>query len=976
MRDRSREAATHDGAMLALFVGAAPSAAIAIPDGEPAADLHVALAFLGPDTAQLDITAEQVAAVAKAVAADTPPLTGTTGGSGRFTGSHKDGLDAVWLVPDVVGLDELRRRIVDGLEAIGVAVDNSHGFTPHITVAYVPAGDDSPTIDPTPVELSFDELTLAWAGDRTTFPFGGDPVTKKKILQFEMAAGRASEAFPGDRTYGDVRELLEKALREQFGNSTTRWVYPRDFTETEVIYTVEGDSQMGYFKVGYSMADDGTITFTDAPIEVEEHRTFEPVVKTSSTVAAPTPAPATTAVARTTAATEAHQYVVGRVLEAKGVDETGGRVFRVQILEYGVSKNGVRYTEAVVAAAAPLYEGAKAFDRHRTTAELASSTISGLVGGYRNVEATATGLEADLHLLPSAVHTAEAFDASLEAEAAGLQPLVGLSHDIAHSTKESVEGGRKIKESTAIRMVFSVDVVADPSAGGRVTRTVAGGICDTELPEEINMTTLAELLAGASDEDKAAFQSLLGDATAAATSTSTPAPGGATTTTSESVATYDPAAPSGRMLIRSAVADSGIGEGLTESITAELGDRFTEADLTRVIETTKRVGERFEAAGMRPGVPHIQVTKEAIDKKVERLDRTLEGNYSEGYPSIKLAYADIAGLATMDALSPELAFEILRESAMGARIEGKRQTESINTGTWGQIFGDALHRSLVKEYTGNDFQAWRDLVSTIVPRMDFRTNHVVRMGGYGALPTVAEGDPYTALTSPPDEEATYALAKKGGTEDLTIEAIANDDMGAIRRIPKALARAAALTLYRFVIDTLMASNPTIYDAVALFHASHANTTATALLDRDNLAAVRTKMVKQAAYGVAADVLGVTPKYLWVPADLERTAWELCTSAVAVTADSNATIPNFNQGMLPRVVPHWTDANDWFVTADPNSIETIELGFFNGKQDPELFVQDDPKTGAVFTNDKITYKIRHIYAGAVAEYRGFQRATNA
>jgi hypothetical protein len=52
--------------------------------------------------------------------------------------------------------------------------------------------------------------------------------------------------------------------------------------------------------------------------------------------------------------------------------------------------------------AAPLYEGAKAYDHHRTAEELRSSTISGLVGYYRNVEASDEGLDGDLHLLPSA----------------------------------------------------------------------------------------------------------------------------------------------------------------------------------------------------------------------------------------------------------------------------------------------------------------------------------------------------------------------------------------------------------------------------------------------------------------------------------------------------------------------------------------------------------------------------------------------
>jgi len=37
--------------------------------------------------------------------------------------------------------------------------------------------------------------------------------------------------------------------------------------------------------------------------------------------------------------------------------------------------------------------------------------------------------------------------------------------------------------------------------------------------------------------------------------------------------------------------------------------------------------------------------------------------------------------------------------------------------------------------------------------------------------------------------------------------------------------------------------------------------------------------------------------------------------------------------------------------------------------------DDPSQGAVFTSDKVTFKIRHIWGSCVVDYRGFQRMTN-
>jgi hypothetical protein len=67
----------------------------------------------------------------------------------------------------------------------------------------------------------------------------------------------------------------------------------------------------------------------------------------------------------------------------------------------------------------------------------------------------------------------------------------------------------------------------------------------------------------------------------------------------------------------------------------------------------------------------------------------------------------------------------------------------------------------------------------------------MRFGGYGNLPLVGQGAPYTALTSPTDEEATYSPGEARRHRVLTIEMIANDDVGAIRKIPMKLAKAAA-----------------------------------------------------------------------------------------------------------------------------------------------------------------------------------------
>ncbi len=36
--------------------------------------------------------------------------------------------------------------------------------------------------------------------------------------------------------------------------------------------------------------------------------------------------------------------------------------------------------------------------------------------------------------------------------------------------------------------------------------------------------------------------------------------------------------------------------------------------------------------------------------------------------------------------------------------------------------------------------------------------------------------------------------------------------------------------------------------------------------------------------------------------------------------------------------------------------------------PDMFLQDQPQVGTVFTADQITWKVRHEYGGAVIDFR--------
>lgn len=682
-------------------------------------------------------------------------------------------------------------------------------------------------------------------------------------------------------------------------------------------------------------------------------------------------------------AVQEHVRHEGRVLEAKDADAGGGRVYRVRIIQYGDSRNRRRYPESVMREAAGKYEGAKAYDHHREDKELRSSTVNGLVGWYENVEAADDGLYGDLHLMPSATKVAEALDATLQLQARNLPPLVGTSHDVSGEFRPVNNAGRVIQEATVIHAVSSVDIVANPAAGGQAVRAVAGG--DDDNPEEGKMTLeeMLAVLANASDEQLATA----GLARATAEPEPEPeeepdeVPDGDEEKQPVGAGVTEAVVPEAlprdgyvvKMMVRGMVQEAKLPDTMIDKIMKRLPQRVTEADVTSEIKLIKDIYVGLERPTLLNDTSRHVIVQEGFDKKKDALDAFFSGDFGKGYWSFRQAYMDITGNSPRS-YTEDFNRRILRES-IGGYDSAERATESMDSTTWNLVLGDSITRRMVADYTLPQLQSWRQIVSQITPVNDFRTQRIDRIGGYGTLPAVNQGAAYQPLTSPANEEVTYAITKRGGTEDITLEMIANDDVRSISRIPTKLGRAAANTLFRFVWGLVdPAVNPTIYDGNTLYHASHNNTNSTAF-SQAQLSAVRQKMRDQAAYGDSVEILGYVPKFLCVPNELEEHAWEVVTSAVAMPSGAPvgaaSDIPNIHQGMTLVVMDIWTDNNNWLVIADPNQCPTIEMGFYQGRDTPELFTQSDPTQGSMFDADKLTYKIRHIYSGTVLDWRAFQ-----
>lgn len=831
------------------------------------------------------------------------------------------------------------------------------------------------------------------------------------------ASDTATEAVAAG-SFDEIRQRVQAAIRERLEELTGAdvYAYVYDIGPSWAVYDTGSCAEM--WMVEYTIDAAGEVTLSE-PTPVTKVISYVPDTEDDmGGTGDPAGAPPAPVEASATETVNGPDRIEGRLLGALGTSSEGGRVFEVQIIAYGMSLNGRRYPEKVMRAAVAKYEGAAAFDHHRTDVELNTGTTVGIVGHYRNVKATETGLVAELHLLPSAVHTAELLDQTLENQQAGLPLLVGISHDAMTTAKRVSENGRTFSEVTAIVAVNSADVVVSPAAGGMAMRMVAGGLPATTNPNPNHHTTprtkektvtFKQLMALLRIAETAAERAALLEQHAAVVE----AEGLKGMTESEALRMAESmhtASQAGRagegaaagallnvaeqalvkgsalagLVVERTLQSANLPAKLASAITSQLGDTFTEAELVATIETHKRILEAQERAGLAPSIPHVEVTADSQDKLKARLDATFAGDFRNGFRSFKEAYMAFTGRRPSAFDAEDFNREVLRESASflmnGERLgyDGGRSVESVTASTWSLALGDSITRRMVAIYGQPALNTFMPIVSSIVPITDFRAQKIERVGGYGTLPTVAEGGPYQPLTSPGnDTEPTYTLTKRGGTEDLTLETIANDDLRVIAQIPQKLGMAAGQTLYRFVWD-FFDTNPTIYDGVALFAVGHSNT-ASNTLSGTNLSAARKAMRKQTAYGDTKNVLSAVPKFLITCSDLEELAYQICTSPGAVPSGAPVgaatDIPNIHQGVQPIVVDYWTSTTAWFVVADPMTVPTLELGFYQGKQDPELFVQADPTAGSFFAADKVTYKIRHIYSGAWLDYRSVQRGNS-
>lgn len=180
--DRTTSAG-HSGVMIYLPLAEDVKAQIAALDGvtQPAEELHITLAYLGDSTeAPLSTNKSRVLdLISEWSGGQWNELTGVINGYGRFLTVEDGDTNAVYLSPDLPDLPAFRASLVEWLATAGIEYARNHGYTPHVTVAYVPIGEPTPALNPDDITLGINAVSVEWGDEHYDFPLG-DAATKER----------------------------------------------------------------------------------------------------------------------------------------------------------------------------------------------------------------------------------------------------------------------------------------------------------------------------------------------------------------------------------------------------------------------------------------------------------------------------------------------------------------------------------------------------------------------------------------------------------------------------------------------------------------------------------------------------------------------------------------------------------------------------------------------------------------------------
>lgn len=258
--------------------------------------------------------------------------------------------------------------------------------------------------------------------------------------------------------------------------------------------------------------------------------------------------------------------------------------------------------------------------------------------------------------------------------------------------------------------------------------------------------------------------------------------------------------------------------------------------------------------------------------------------------------------------------DLMREALTGA-------------GQFPGILSNAANKSMSEGYAaaGTTFDRWVGIGSN----PDFKEATHYRLSEADELVQMtANGEFKHDAVS--EESAKKSVLTFGRSFSLTRQAIINDDLSALTRIPSRYAASAHRGINKLVYKTLATAS-------GIFTSNHGNLAATgAVPSVATIGAGRTAMRTQKNLR-GKETLNIAPQYILIPAALETLTEQLLVS-VTDPASSNSGVRNPFTGRLEPICDAELDGysvDAWYLAAAAGLVDTIEVTYLNGVQTPTL-----------------------------------------
>jgi cation transport regulator ChaB len=809
-------------------------------------------------------------------------------------------------------------------------------------------------------------------GDETKAFTAGWSAVKTK---FQKGANDAWVA-KADVSFDQVRDLIRTALYAKHPDSD---IYLQEVYPAYVIYELASQ----YFKLPYSILE-GNVQFGDNPIEVQNEWVE----------------------AKSQGAEDDEFFNTAMRLDLAKDPE--GSSWDVTICKPGFTKNGWFIPDETLAQGAALFENVDVnlFELPQGAThlpdplfDLKSLLVKNKVGWIDQVKHQAgEGLKGVLHFLDSAQWLGRNIMQAMKDGVA----VYGLSYDCPVRAKKDMVDNKPVLKIIKFLSADSVDIVSRPAAGGQFNRAVASvpvqekeKVMDKKQLWEMILKARPALLTG-KELDKVTDEEMVSLARMAMDPEKKQPD-------DNLVTKEDLEKMRCGMDLKDKLSGSDLPEPAKERIRKTFEGRvFAPADLEGAIAgekdylakmAVKPEDELVPARTIVVGIGTLEKAQMAMDRtfgltketmlslaRMERLDhRPFFGDVRSTQD-----YADFDQIPAFSGLRDMYEF-FTGDPEVNGRFNRKRlpadlrASADINSATFSFVLGNTLGRRLVNQYRETDYG--EDLlISVRKPVKDFRTQEAVLIGGFGDLdPVDPELADYVEIAPITDEESTYAILQWGNILTITRKIVINDDISTLLRAVNSLGRAARRThanyVWKFFINNANCSDGTAWFTGAGLHVNlgaAALTQATALIAYQALAKMTEKDSGE-RLGML-DAPDVKPTLIY-PVDLLATAEGIVNDDFYFSANDLTTkLRNSLKGkILGRMISRFTDANDWGLIMPNNVIDIVEMGYLNGRQEPEMFLADAPQAEQVFVADKIRHKVRLECAGAVIDYRGGYKA---